>query len=171
MTWLDVLIVLILIGAAITGFRKLGGSGRAGALLGLLVGAGLCAGFGIRLAAFGTDPSSRQVLFWVGVVAGLLLGSIIGGFLGGLLSRVLAAGRLTIVDRALGALAGVAGALLVLWLLVTVVPVLLGPGPLEPINAVITTLGGHSTFLEAFGNSLPTTAADVQRLLTGTPSA
>lgn len=170
MTWLDVLIVLVLIGAGITGFRRLGGSGRAGALLGLLVGAGLCAGVGIRLAGLGTDPSSRQVLFWVGVVAGLLLGAVIGGFVGGLISRILAAGRLTIVDRALGALAGVAGALLVLWLLVTVVPVLLGPGPLEPVTAVLTTLGGRSTFLEAFGNSLPTTAADVQRLLAGTPT-
>lgn len=170
MTWLDVLIVLLLIGAAIGGFRRLGGSGRAGALLGLLVGAGLCAGLGIRLAAFGTDPSNRQVLFWIGVVVGLLLGSVIGGFLGGLLSRILGAARLTIVDRALGALAGVAGALLVLWLLVTVVPVLLGPGPLEPITAVLATLGGHSTFLDAFGNSLPTTSADVQQLLTGTPA-
>jgi uncharacterized membrane protein required for colicin V production len=170
-TWLDVVIILVLIGAGITGFRRLGGSGRAGALLGLLVGAGLCAGFGIRLAEFGTDPSSRRVLFWIGVGAGLLLGALIGGFLGGLLSRLLAAGRLTIVDRVLGALAGVAGALLVLWLLVTVVPVLLGPGPLEPIDAVLTTLGGRSTFLEAFGNSLPTTTDDVQRLLAGTPPA
>ncbi len=168
MTLLDVLVVVILLGAAITGFRRLGGSGRAGALLGLLVGAGLCAGLGIRLAGLGTDLENRRVLFWVGVVAGLVLGSLIGGWIGALLSRLLAAGRLTIVDRALGALAGVAGALLVMWLLVTVVPVLLGPGPLEPITAVLTPLGGHSTFLDAFGNSLPTTANDVRTLLAGT---
>lgn len=165
MTLLDLLILLVVIAAAVAGFRRLGGSGRAGRLLGLLVGAGVCAGIGSTLAGLGGDPASRGVLFWAGVLGGLVLGGAIGGWLGGLLTRVLVGGRLAVVDRALGALAGAAGALLVLWLLATVVPVLLGPGPLEPVTAVLAPLGGRSAVLGAVGHALPSTSHDVGGLL------
>lgn len=77
----------------------------------LLVGAGLCAAFGARLAALGDSPAARYVLALVGILGGLLLGAVVGRWLGGLVTRVLVRGRLGVLDRAVGALAGAASAL------------------------------------------------------------
>jgi uncharacterized membrane protein required for colicin V production len=170
MTLIDVFILIIVIAAAVAGFRRLGGSHRAGALLGLLVGAGVCSAFGARLAGLGSDESTRRVLMVIGIVGGLLIGAAVGGFLGGLLTRVLVAGRLGFVDRVIGALAGAASALLVVWLLGAVLPAVIGPGPLEPITALLAPLGGHSAVVDAIGRSLPSTAADVRSVLPGVPA-
>lgn len=167
MTLLDVFILIIVIAAAIAGFRRLGGSHRAGTLLGLLVGAGLCSAIGARLAELGGDASTRRALMVVGVLGGLLVGALVGGWIGGLLTRVLVAGRLGVVDRAIGALAGAGSALLVIWLLGAVLPAVIGPGPLEPMAAVLAPLGGHSAVVDAVGQALPSTAADVRSVLPG----
>lgn len=164
MTLLDVIILLIVVAAAIAGFRSFGGAARAGSLLGLLVGAGVCAALGARLAEFGSTPTSRYVLGLVGIFGGLLLGSAVGGWSGGLLSRVLVRGRLGLLDRAIGAVAGAGSALLVMWLLAWIVPALFGSGPLEPVSAVLNPLGGHSSVLAAVGHALPdTTTAGVEQ--------
>jgi hypothetical protein len=95
-TVIDVLIVILVIAAAIAGFRRLGGGGRAGSLLGLLVGAGLCTAVGAWLAGLGIDVTSRRVL-----------------------------------------------------------PAIVGPGPLEPVTAVLAALGGHSAVVDAVGHAMP----------------
>ncbi|MFC4948044.1 hypothetical protein [Pseudonocardia sp. GCM10023141] len=167
MTVLDVIIVLIVLAAAVAGFRSLGGSARAGTLLGLLVGAGLCAAFGARLAALGQSPTAQYALGLVGIIGGLLLGAAIGGWLGRLLSRVLISGRLAVLDRAVGAVAGAASAVLVMWLVAWVVPAVVGAAALEPVAAVLAPLGGHSSLLASVGRVLPDTTSTVTQILDG----
>lgn len=50
---IDALVLLVVAVAAVAGFRRMGGSARAGALLGLLVGAGLGSGLSVWLVVGG----------------------------------------------------------------------------------------------------------------------
>jgi uncharacterized membrane protein len=101
----------------------------------------------------------------VGVVVAVLLGAAIGGWLGGLLTRILVRSRLSALDLAIGAGAGAGSALLVLWLLATVIPALVGPGLLEPVTAILRPLGGHTAILQAVDTALPAPSRDLNALL------
>jgi len=101
----------------------------------------------------------------VGVVVAVLLGAAIGGWLGGLLTRIIVRSRLSALDLAIGAGAGAGSALLVLWLLATVIPALVGPGPLEPVTAILRPLGGHTAILQAVDTALPAPSRDLNALL------
>lgn len=157
MTLVDVLVVLIVVVAAVSGFRSLGGTARAGRLLGVVVGAGAGAALGQWAAAFASGGASRTGFLLLGLVLGLLGGAALGGWIGGLLSRAFRKGHLTIVDRAIGAVAGAGGALLVMWLLSWVPTMLLGGPALEPLAMVLEPLGGRSEILSGLPSALPET--------------
>lgn len=159
MTLLDVLVLIVVLAAAVGGFRRLGGVARAGRLLGLVVGAGIGAAWGSNLSGLGDTPNSAWFYGLLGIVAGLLLGSLVGGFLGALVSRVLARARLSLLDRAVGAVTGAVVALLVMWLVSWVVPAITGPEPLEPVTTVVDALGGQSRVLDSVGELLPATTS------------
>lgn len=162
MTLLDVVVVVIVLVAAVAGFRSLGGTARAGRLIGVVVGAGGGAALGQWLAGFAAGGPSRTGFLLLGLVLGLVAGSALGGWIGGLISRAFHKGRLTIVDRAVGALAGAGGALLALWLLSWVPAMLLGGGALEPLAVVLEPLGGRSEILAGLPSVFPETDATVR---------
>lgn len=159
MTLLDVLVLIVVLAAAVGGFRRLGGVARAGSLLGLVVGAGIGAAWGSNLAAWGDTPDSAWSWGLLGIIAGLLLGSTVGGFLGGLVSRVLARAKLSFLDRLVGAVTGAVTALLLMWLVSWVVPALVGPEALAPVSTVVDALGGRSEVLDGVGALLPATTS------------
>ncbi|MEQ3550883.1 CvpA family protein [Pseudonocardia nematodicida] len=159
MTLLDVIVLIVVIAAAIGGFRRLGGVARAGRLLGLVVGAGIGAAWGSHLARVGETAGSAWLLGLLGILAGLLVGSVVGGFLGGLVSRLLERAHLSLLDRAVGAIAGAAAALLVMWLVSWVVPAVVGPQALAPVTTLVDALGGHSRVLASVSQVLPSTTA------------
>lgn len=165
MTLLDVLVVLIVVAAAVGGFRRLGGVARAGSLLGLVVGAGIGAAWGSNLAAYGDTPDSSWLWGILGIAAGLALGSLVGGFLGGLVSRVLARAKLSFLDRLVGAVTGAVSALLVMWLVSWVVPAVVGPESLGPVTSVVDALGGHSRVLASVSGFLPGTTSAVEQVV------
>lgn len=158
MTLLDVIVLIIVVAAAIGGFRRLGGVARAGRLLGLVVGAGLGAAWGSNLARYGDTPDSAWLWGLVGVIAGLLLGSLVGGFLGGLVSRVLARGKLSFLDRIVGAVTGAVTALLVIWLVSWVVPAVVSAEALAPVMTLAQSLGG-SRIVDSVSELLPATTS------------
>ena len=86
----------------------------------------------------------------------------LGGWIGGLLSRAFHKGHLTVVDRAVGAVAGAGGALLALWLLSWVPAMLLGGPAVEPLAAVLEPLGGRSEILSGLPSVFPGTGATVR---------
>ncbi len=153
-TLLDVIVLAILVLAAIGGFRVLGGTGRAGRLLGLLVGLWVGLAIGVRL---GQGAAAGWGVLATGAIGGMLLGALLGGWVGGLIGRILVRARLGIVDRLLGAVAGAAGALLVLWVLALLLP------------GVAEALGGPSEVLATVDRTLPNSAAAARALLDGPP--
>lgn len=159
MTLLDVGVLIVVLAAAVAGFRRLGGVARAGRLLGLVVGAGIGAAWGSNLSRFGDTPDSAWFYGLFGIVVGLLVGSFVGGFLGALVSRVLARARLSLLDRVVGALTGAVAALLVMWLVSWVVPAVTGPEALAPVRGVLDALGGQSRVLASVGDLFPATTA------------
>ncbi len=177
MTLLDIIVIVIVVVAAVAGFRRLGGTGRAGGLLGLLAGAGVGIAFGGWLSGFAEGYGTRTALLLLGLLAGLLGGAALGSWVGGLLSRAFHRGHLTIVDRAVGALAGAGSALLALWLIAWITPLLFGPAATEPLAMLLAPLGGHSAILAGLDTALPQTHRTVSDVLdvttvalTGSPS-
>ncbi|MEV1292697.1 CvpA family protein [Pseudonocardia sp. NPDC049635] len=162
MTLLDVLVLIVVLAAAVGGFGRLGGVARAGSLLGLVVGAGVGAAWGSRLAGFGETPGSAWLWGLLGILGGLLLGSLVGRFLGGLVSRLLTGARLSVLDRAVGAATGGIAALLVMWLVSWVVPALVDPAALAPVTSLVDALGGESRILGSVGEVLPATTSAVR---------
>jgi uncharacterized membrane protein required for colicin V production len=159
MTWLDILVVIVVLAAAVAGLRRVDGVARAGRLLGLVVGAGIGAAWGSNLAGYGDTPDSAWLWGLLGIGAGLLVGSVVGGFLGGLVSRVLSGARLTFLDRIVGAATGAVTALLVMWLVSWVVPAAVGPTALSPVTSVVDALGGQSRVLASVGGLFPATTS------------
>ncbi|GAA1393471.1 hypothetical protein GCM10009613_39960 [Pseudonocardia kongjuensis] len=162
MTLLDVIVLIVLLAAAVGGFRRLGGVARAGSLLGLVVGAGVGAAWGSQLAGFGATPGSAWLWGLLGILGGLLLGSLVGRFLGGLVSRLLAGARLSFLDRVVGAVTGGVAALLVMWLVSWVVPALVDPAALAPVGSLVDALGGGSRILSSVGEVFPATTSAVR---------
>ncbi|MCU4184656.1 MarP family serine protease [Acidiferrimicrobium sp. IK] len=118
MNGLDVLIIVIAAAAAVGGFRM-------GFLARALSWAGLAAGLyvGARLvptvaAHMSLASSTSRLLVAMAVLIGpALIGLAVGASLGASLSRALPLGPLRLVDRGIGALVGILGVLVVLWLL------------------------------------------------------
>lgn len=116
---LDVLIVLLLVGAGVGGYR-LGFVARAASWAGMLLGLFVAARLMPRvIESLGEDASRNGLLL---VAAGLLLGGAAIGQALGLLVGSRAQGGITTtagqrVDRFGGAVAGVLGTLVVVWLL------------------------------------------------------
>ncbi|MEJ8282117.1 CvpA family protein [Pseudonocardia spirodelae] len=158
MTLLDVIVLIVVVAAAVGGFRRLGGVARAGRLLGLVVGAGIGAAWGSNLAGYGDTPDAAWLWGLVGVLAGLLLGSLVGGFLGGLVSRVLARAKLSVLDRVVGAVTGGVTALLVIWLVSWVLPAVVGAQALAPVTTTVESLGG-SRIVDSVTALLPATTS------------
>jgi S1-C subfamily serine protease len=115
---LDVVLVLVAISAAVGGYR-LGFVARATSWLGLAVG--------VTVGALLLPPLLRQVqgardvmvaLVAIGILAGsALLGQALGLVLGARLHVALPHGPVRRIDQAVGAVLGVAGLLVALWLL------------------------------------------------------
>jgi S1-C subfamily serine protease len=115
---LDVVLVLVAISAAVAGYR-LGFVARATSWLGLALG--------VTVGALALPPLLRQVRGASDVTAALvaisalvgsaLLGQALGLVLGTRLNVALPAGPVRRVDQAVGALLGIAGLLVALWLL------------------------------------------------------
>ncbi|MFC5996392.1 hypothetical protein ACFQE5_19495 [Pseudonocardia hispaniensis] len=155
LTVLDLLVIALVLLAAIGGFRRSGGAERTGRLIGLLFGAAIALPLGALFAAAGASPLAQGLLRLAGLVLGLLIGVWAGGLVGGLVSRGLVRGRLGLVDRGLGAVAAAGTTVLVLWVLATAVPLIIGAETLAPVTAALQPLGGHSQLLDEFGNRLP----------------
>lgn len=118
MNGLDLIVILVGAAAAVGGFR-MGFLARAlswaGLAIGLYVGTRLVPTVATRMAAASTG--SRLLVAIAVLVGPALLGLALGLSLGATLSRALPLGPLREVDRGVGAVIGVLGVLVVLWLL------------------------------------------------------
>ena len=114
-SWVDLVIAGIAMLAAWRGYAR-GAVVQIAGLVGLI--AGLLAGTLVAptLATSVTRASWRPLLALGIVIAGAMLGSFAGQLVGSIASRFLRALRLGLVDRVLGVAVGVAGALVVCWL-------------------------------------------------------
>ena len=116
---LDLVVVVLALGAAVGGYR-LGFLARAvswiGLGLGLYVAARALPSL-VRTTDLG-DPSSRLLLAVGTLILGAVIGQVLGLVLGARLHEILPIGPLREVDRGIGAVAGAAGVLAVLWLLI-----------------------------------------------------
>lgn len=111
---IDVVLVLILLGYAVSGFRQ-----------GLVVGVLSLGGFvgGAVLAMFvapglvgGLDPGpQRSVVVLLAVILTAWTGQLIGALIGGRLREAVPQGPIAFADHAVGAVAGVVAVALVLW--------------------------------------------------------
>jgi S1-C subfamily serine protease len=114
------LVLLIIIATAVAGGYRLGFLARATSWIGLVIGLLAASYFlpGIVSSLQGYQPSSR-FLIAAGVFLGAaFLGQAVGLVLGGNLHRALPLrGPLRQIDRGAGALAGLAGVLVTIWLL------------------------------------------------------
>jgi S1-C subfamily serine protease len=115
---LDLIVILVGAAAAVGGFR-MGFLARAlswaGLALGLYVGALLVPQVASRMSLASTG--SRLLVAVAVLVGPALIGLAIGLSLGAVLARALPLGPLREVDRGVGAVVGVLGVLVVLWLL------------------------------------------------------
>jgi hypothetical protein len=150
---LDIVLVIIMILAAVGGWRTSGAS-RVGRLAGLLLGAllGLAVTSAVTPATAGTG---LRLLIAIGL---LLLGAAVLGGLGGWVGLAVARGlrslRLGVADRLLGAVLSGVLALLICWLLLNVVTVF-WPG------SGLAAATGTSRLIGAVDNALPDIAARV----------
>ncbi|WP_028931443.1 CvpA family protein [Pseudonocardia asaccharolytica] len=155
LTVLDLLLIALVLLAAAGGFRRSGGAERTGRLIGLLFGAAIALPLAALFAPAGASPLTQGLLRLAGLALGLLIGVWAGGVVGRLVSRGLVRGRLGLVDRVLGAVAAAGTTVLVLWVLATAVPLVVGADTLAPVTAALQPLGGHSQLLDEVGNRLP----------------
>lgn len=118
MNVLDVVIVALAVGAAVGGYR-LGLLARAASWGGMLIGLVLTARIVEPVAEAMEGASPVRILLTAAglLVGGAFLGQAIGLLLGARLNRTLPEGTARAVDRAGGAIAGVLGVAVVVWLL------------------------------------------------------
>lgn len=119
MNTLDLLLVAAVFSVAVGGYR-LGFLTRAASWLGMLVGFVLaCLLVPVVVRVFGiADPWSRFVLALVFMVVGAFFGFSIGLLAGSTLRRYVPRGPWRVLDRSVGAFVGVAGFVVMLWLVV-----------------------------------------------------
>lgn len=151
---LDIVLVIIMVLAAVGGWRT-SGAARLGRLAGLLLGALL----GLAVAAVITPVTAGTGLRLLIAIGLLLLGAAILGGLGGSVGLAVARGlrhlRLGVADHLLGAVLSGVLTLLICWLLLTVATVF---WPDSGLTAAIDT----SRLIEAVNNGLPDIVGRVQ---------
>jgi len=114
----DLLIVLAVIGSAVGGYR-LGFVARVASWMGLALGIAVAAWSAPKLldAINGPDPSSRLVIVGAAFVVIASIGGALGAVAGAAVRRAIPFGAVRRVDQAAGAVVGVFGALVLVWLL------------------------------------------------------
>jgi S1-C subfamily serine protease len=158
----DLVIVAMAVGAAIGGYR-LGFLARAVSWIGLglgLYGAGRVLPGLVKTTDI-PNPTSRLLLTVATLVAGAVIGQVLGLVVGARLHDVLPIGPVRQLDRGVGAVAGIAGVLVVLWLLIPTLASVAG-WPLEA-----TTGSGISRWLSSSLPQPPDTFAVLRRLVGG----
>ncbi|MEU6645063.1 MarP family serine protease [Saccharomonospora sp. NPDC046836] len=168
MNWVDVLVILLAVLAAISGARQ-GVVIALPAFLGVLGGAIL----GIQLAPiiidFFQQPAARVAFAVATVVILVALGETIGVWLGNKLKRRIHSPKVSSVDSALGAVVQGAVVFLVAWLIaLPLTSVAAIPGLAREINNSVV-LGGVNTVMPEQARGLP---GDLRQLLdaSGFPS-
>ncbi|MGD0851871.1 MAG: MarP family serine protease [Acidimicrobiales bacterium] len=157
MNWVDVLIVAIVIVAAIRGWFQ-------GAIRQVLGWIGLIAGFyvGIEIApslsSDITHSSWRPVLGVIIVIATAFVGHFLGHILGSSIRRTVKMVKLGLVDSVAGAVVGVAGALLTVWLVAALLVA-------TPWSSVAGGIQG-SRIIKDLDSALPTVPSAEARLQT-----
>lgn len=115
MSWVDLVIVGAVALAAWRGYAR-GAMVQIAGLIGLVTGLLVGTLVAPTLATSITRASWRPLLALGIVIAGAMLGSFAGQLVGSVAGRLLRALRLGLADRVLGVAVGVAGALVVCWL-------------------------------------------------------
>jgi uncharacterized membrane protein required for colicin V production len=159
MDLLDLAALALLVAGLIVGFRS-GAFPQLGGLLGALLGAGaaLFAASTFREEILALDAPTRAVLVIGGLLVAIVVGEVTGSTLGRAASAALGNGILSTIDRAVGALIGFAQAVLLVWLVGSLLAI--GPFPefarqaqrstvvriasdaLPPISDVAAQIGG-----------------------------
>ena len=155
MNLLDVVIVALAVSAAVGGFR-LGFVARALSWLGMAIGIAVTASFlpSVIDAFNGPDPTGR-LLVAVGVLlGGAFVGQAIGLIVGSKLHLVLPPGTRPL-DNAAGAVAGVLGVLVAVWLLVPA---------MADVPGNFAAQARNSTIARAINDHAPTPPDALQRL-------
>ncbi len=171
MNGLDVLIVVLVIAAAVGGYR-LGFLARAVSWIGMAVGLYVAARFlpkimnWLNLAV----PASRLLIAAVVLIGGAFIGQGIGLLAGARLHRALPLGPIRDIDRGVGAGVGALGVLVALWLLLPSISVVQGwparaarssaigawvnthfPRPPDPLQTLRNVVGTEA-FPQVFGS-------------------
>jgi S1-C subfamily serine protease len=121
LTTIDWLIILLCMSAAFAGFR-MGFVARSLSWLGMIVGflLSMLVLPSVLRQAENMSPTGRLSIVVLIGLTGLLLGQMLGLFAGSRLSATLPPGPMRTADRAFGALVGVFGVLVFVWLLVPI---------------------------------------------------
>ena len=144
-SWVDVAIVVLALLAGVRGFA-VGALRQVGSIVGLLVGffagSALAPSWSAHLAHGAWRPAVAIAIVFIGAAVGSSLGSWLGGLAHGT-ARVLHLGT---VDRAVGAVVGVAGAVFTCWLIAglvasvawgSIASAVQGSAVLRTLNAVL----------------------------------
>jgi S1-C subfamily serine protease len=154
MNWLDLLIIVIAVAAALGGYR-LGFVARVVSWIGLGLGLYLGARFlPDILRAFNLgQPDQRLIAAAAVLIGGAFVGQALGLLVGGRLHAALPLGPLRTVDRLVGAGVGVLGVFVALWLLLPAISSVSGlPAQATRGSAIsrwVSTLKGPPGTLEA----------------------
>src|SRR4051812_41705490 len=118
MNMLDLLIIVFAVLAAMGGYR-MGFVARAASWVGLAIGLALAARFVPNVVdAIHFNQASSRLLVAAGVlIGGAFLGQALGLVVGGQIHRVIPLGPLRMADRAVGAVVGLLGIVVAVWLL------------------------------------------------------
>ena len=116
---LDLILVLVAIGAAVGGYR-IGFVGRVVSWLGLALGFYLAILFlpSVAVDLASASPGVQLAVAILLLVGGAIAGQAVGLILGSRLHSALPIGPIRQVDRVVGAIVGVVGVIVVLWLLI-----------------------------------------------------
>lgn len=142
MNWLDVVLLILVAGSAVSAFRK-GFSrelvGFGAAIVGLVLGSWFYGTAGSYVLPY---LSSRAIANFLGFTAIFVAVMLLGGFIGWVLNRVLKAVGLSLFDRVLGAGFGVVrGMLLAIALVMSMMA--FSPGPRAPDAVVRSSLSPY----------------------------
>lgn len=145
---LDLVAIALIVIAAILGFRS-GALPQIGGLIGALLGGAAAI---LALPWFGNwlrdiDPTLRPLLVLGGLLFAVALGESIGSAAGRALARALGSGVLGAADRVGGSVVGIAQALLVIWLMGSLIAI----GPLQRLAEV----AADSTTVQTLARVLP----------------
>jgi S1-C subfamily serine protease len=134
----DLLIILILIGSGVGGYR-LGFVARMASWIGLALGIAVASWAVPKLMEVieGPDPGSRLLIVGAAFLIVASLGGALGATAGTHIRRAIPFGPVRSVDQAGGAVAGVFGALVIVWLLLPAVATVPGDISREARNSSI----------------------------------